>query len=166
MIYSATIIKAGDVRGTFIVSPHYTRNDGQKAPDILALSADKIVPAVNDIVLCVEGANPFDHSSVRSFDNNGGSNPIIIATYAQILETLCDMIIRGKVTLGQGTKKMVLGDDLETWAKAKDTEIAALYAWAATGVAPGPTGGIKPFPGTPAETNWNTSNLSANHKLD
>ena len=166
MIYSATIIKAGDDAGTWIVSPAYTRNDGQPAPDILALSADKIVPAVNDIVLCAEGINPFDHSSVRSFDNNGGSNPIIIATYAQILETLCDMIIRGKVTLGQGSKKMVLGDDLQTWAQAKDSEIAALYAWAATGVAPGPTGGINPFPGTPAETNWNTANLSSKHTLD
>lgn len=166
MIYSATIKQAGADAGTWIVSPLYTRNDGKPAPDILALSADQIVPAVNDIVLCAESINPFDHSSVRSFDDNGGSCPIIIATYAQILETLCDMIIRGKVTLGQGTKKMVLGDDLETWAKAKDAEIAALYAWAATGVAPGPTGGISPFPGTPAETNWNTANLSANHTLD
>ena len=49
---------------------------------------------------------------------------------------------------------------------AKDAEIAALYAWGATGVAPGPTGGIAPFPGTPAEVNWNSNNLSANHKLD
>ena len=158
MIYSATVKKAGDVQGTWIVSPAYTRNDGLPAPDILALSADKIVPAVNDIVLCVEGINPFVHSSVRSFDNNGGSNPVIIATYAQILETLCDMIIRGKVTLGQGSKKMVLGDPLQTWAQAKDAELQALYTWAATAT--------PPFPGTPALVNWDTNTLSANHKLD
>jgi hypothetical protein len=166
MIYCAKVIKSGDDQGTWYVSPAYTRNDGLPAPDILALSSDSIVPAVGDVVLCVEGINPFDHSSVRSFDNNGGSNPVIIATYAQILETLCDMIIRGKVTLGQGTKKMVLGNPLETWAQAKDAELQALYTWAATGIAPGPTGGINPFPGTPALVNWDTNTLSANHKLD
>ena len=170
MIYSATIKQAGEDAGTWLVTPHYTRNDGQPAPDILALSADQIVPAVNDIVLCAEGINPFDHSSVRSFDNNGGSNPVIIATYAQIFETLCDMIIRGKVTLGQGTKKMVLGDSLEVWAQNVDAAIQALYTWAKTGTpassGPVDTGGIPTFLGTPAYTAWSSANLSTNHKLD
>lgn len=154
MIFSATIIKAGDDVGTWVVSPAYTRNDGLPAPNILALSADQIVPAVNDIVLCIEGANPFDHSSVRSFDNNGGSNPIIIATYAQILETLCDMVIRGKVTLGQGTYKMALGDPIETWAKSVDTALSTLSA-AVGGVLPAITPSL-----------WLSTNLSTNHKLD
>jgi hypothetical protein len=166
MIYSAIVIGAGEDEGTWLVSPAYTRNDGLPAPDILALSADGIEPVENDIVLCAEGINPFDHSSVRSFDDNGGSNPIIIATFAQLFTTLCDMVIKGKVTLGEGTKKMVLGESLQTWAQAKDAEIQALYAWAATGVAPGPTGGIAPFPGTPAETMWNTNTLSTKHTLD
>ena len=166
MIYSAAVIKAGDVQGTWIVSPHYTRNDGQPAPDILALAADSIVPVANDIVLCAEGINSFDHSSVRSLDNNGGSNPVIIATFSQLFTTLCDMVIKGKVTLGTGSKKMLLGEDVQTWAQAKDSEIQALYTWAATGVAPGPVGGINPFPGTPAETMWDAANLSQNHKLD
>jgi hypothetical protein len=154
MIYSAKVIKAGDVQGTWIVSPAYTRNDGQPAPDILALSAYKIVPAVNDIVLCAESINPFDHSSVRSFDDNGGSNPIIIATYAQILETLCDMIIRGKVTLGQGSEKMVLGNSLETWAKSVDTALSTLSA-AVGNVLPAITPSL-----------WVNTNLSQNHTLD
>jgi hypothetical protein len=158
MIYSAKIIKAGSDANTWIVSPAYTRDDGQPAPNILALAADSIVPAVNDIVLCVEGINPFDHSSVRSFDNNGGSNPIIIATFAQLFKTLCDMVVLGKMTLGAGTMKMVLGDNLKTWAQAKDAEIQALYTWAGT-VTPA-------FPGTPAIVSWADSILSANHKLD
>lgn len=166
MIYSATVIRTGLETGTWVVSPAYTRNDGQPAPDILALSADKIVPAVNDIVLCAESINPFDHSSVRSFDDNGGSNPIIIATFSELFTTLCNMIVKGKMTLGTGTMKMVLGDPLQTWAQAKDAEIQALYAWAATGVAPGPTGGISPFPGTPPIISWDAGTLSANHKLD
>lgn len=166
MIYSATIKQAGETTGEWIVTPLYTRVDGQPAPDITALAANGLEPIAGDIVLCAESINPFDHSSVRSFDNNGGANPIIIATFAQLITTLCDVIIKGKVTLGAGTYKMVLGDPLATWAQAKDAEIAALYAWAATGVAPGPTGGINPFPGAPAETMWASSNLSANHKLD
>ena len=171
MIYSATVIKAGDVQGTWIVSPAYTRNDGQPAPNILALSADSIVPVAGDIVLCAEGINPFDHSSVRSFDNNGGSNPVIIATYAQILETLCDMIIRGKVTLGAGTKKMVLGDtiqtqlqkivdqltqlktDFSTWVVVPMDGGAALKAKIAAGFALKPSADLSQI-------------LSSNHKLD
>ena len=166
MIYSATIKQAGETAGTWIVTPLYTRVDGLPAPDILALAANGIEPVAGDIVLCAEGINPFDHSSVRSFDNNGGANPLIIATFAELFTTLCNMVVKGKMTLGLGTYKMVLGDPLATWAQAKDAEIAALYAWAATGVAPGPTGGIAPFPGTPAETNWSSDNLSENHKLD
>ena len=166
MIYSATVKQAGTDTGTWIVSPLYTRVDGKPAPDILALAVNGLEPIAGDIVLCAENINPFDNSSVRSFDDNGGANPLIIATFQQLITTLCDIIIKGKVTLGAGTYKMVLGDLLATWAQAKDAEIAALYAWAATGVAPGPTGGINPFPGTPALVNWASGNLSANHKLD
>lgn len=166
MIYSATIKQAGEDTATWVVSPLYTRADGKSAPDITALAANGIEPVAGDIVLCTESINPFDHSSVRSFDDNGGACPVIIATFAQLLTTLCDVVIKGKVTLGAGTYKMVLGDSLATWAQAKDAEIAALYAWGATGVAPGPAGGINPFPGVPPETNWASSNLSANHKLD
>ena len=166
MIYSATIKQAGETSGTWVVTPLYTREDGQPAPDILALAANGLEPVAGDIVLCAESINPFDHSSVRSFDNNGGSCPIIIATFAELFTTLLDIVIKGKATLGAGTDPMVLGNALATWAQAKDAEIAALYAWAATGVAPGPAGGINPFPGTPAETNWSSDNLSENHKLD
>ena len=166
MIYSATIKQAGETAGTWVVTPLYTSVDGLPAPDIIALAANGIEPVAGDIVLCAESINPFDHSSVRSFDNNGGSCPIIIATFAELFTTLLDIVIKGKVILGEGTYKMVLGDPLATWAQAKDAEIAALYAWGATGVAPGPTGGISPFPGTPAEVNWNANNLSENHKLD
>lgn len=166
MIYSATVKQAGTETGTWLVTPLYTRVDGQPAPDIIALAANGIEPVAGDIVLCAESINPFDHSSVRSFDDNGGSNPLIIATFAELFTTLLDIVIKGKTTLGTGTDPMVLGNALATWAQAKDAEIAALYVWGATGVAPGPTGGIAPFPGTPAEVNWNANNLSENHKLD
>src|SRR4030042_491015 len=105
MIYSATIIEAGEVAGTWLVSPAYTRVDGQPAPDIIALAADGITPQPDDIVLCAESINDFEH-------------------------------------------------------------ISALDAWGATGVPPGPTGGIAPFPGTPAAPVWEAATLSENHKLD
>ena len=158
MIYSATVKQAGTDTGTWIVTPLYTRVDGKPAPDIIALAANGLEPVAGDIVLCAESINPFDHSSVRSFDDNGGACPVIIATFAQLITTLCDVVIKGKVTLGAGSSKMVLGDALATWAQAKDAEIAAIYAWAAT-VTPA-------FPGTPALVNWASGNLSANHKLD
>jgi hypothetical protein len=76
------------------------------------------------------------------------------------------MQFKGKITLGEGGKKMLLGDDVQTWAKAIDAALTALYSWAATGVPPGPTGGIAPFPGSPALQAWNNANLSKNHQLD
>jgi hypothetical protein len=166
MIYSAKVVQAGLITGQWVVTPQYTRYDGTIAADITALSADGIKPVAGDFVLCVESINSFDHGTSRIFDDNSGACPIIIAVFSQLLTTTDDVTITGKVTLGTGSKKMVLGNELQTWAQAKDAEIAALYTWAKTGVAPGPTGGIVPFPGTPAETNWNTATLSENHKLD
>jgi hypothetical protein len=166
VIYSGKIVKAGLLTGQWVVTPQYTRVDGTIAPDITALSANGIELSKDDIVLCVESINSFDHGTSRIFDDNAGACPIIIATFEQLLTLALDLIVKGKVTLGTGSKKMVLGDPLQTWAQAKDAEIAALYTWAKTGVAPGPTGGIAPFPGTPAETNWNTATLSENHHLD
>lgn len=160
MIYSATIKQAGIEAGTWLVTPLYTREDGQPAPDILALAANGIEPVAGDIVLCAEGINPFDHSSVRSFDNNGGANPLIIATFAELFTTLCNMVIKGtlnvngKTTLGEGTYKMVLGDQLATWAKSVDTALSTL-AGAAGGVVPAIVASV-----------WADSNLSANNKLD
>jgi hypothetical protein len=154
MIYSATIKQAGETAGTWIVTPLYSRVDGLPAPDILALAANGIEPIAGDIVLCAESINPFDHSSVRSFDNNGGSCPIIIATFAELFTTLCDIIMKGKVTLGAGTYKMVLGDPLATWAQSVDTALSTLSA-AVGNVLPAITPSL-----------WQSTNLSENHKLD
>lgn len=154
MIYSATVLQQGTDAGTWIVTPLYTREDGQPAPDILALATDSIVPVAGDIVLCAEGINPFDHSSVRSFDNNFGSNPVIIATFAQLFTTLCDMVVKGKMTLGAGSEKMVLGTVLETWAKSVDLALSTLSA-AVGKVLPAITASV-----------WSSANLSTNHTLD
>lgn len=164
MIYSAKVKEKGLTAGTWTVTPHYTTDDGQTALDIIALAADGIEPIVGDVVLCAESINDFDHEKARDFDNNGGANPVIIAVFSQLFTTLCDMTIKGKVTLGTGSKKMVLGEELATWAAAKDAEIAALYAWGKTGT--GSAGSIPAFPGVPAETSWSSSNLSSKHKLD
>ena len=165
MIYSATVVSQGIDDGTWIVTPSYTRDDGQPAPNIIALAADGIVPQTNDIVLCAESKNDFEHNSVRIFDDNKGSNPIIIAVFSQLFTTLCDLHIKGKATLGEGTKKMVLGEPLATWAQNVDAAIQALYTWAATGTPP-PTGGIAPFSQVPAYNTWQSTNLSDKHKLD
>ena len=160
MIYSATVKQAGTDTGTWIVTPIYTRVDGQPAPDILTLAANGIEPVAGDVVLCAESINPFDHSSVRSFDDNGGSNPIIIATFAELFTTLCNMVIKGtlnvngKTTLGAGTYKMLLGEPVATWAKSVDTALTTLA---------GAAGGVVP---TIVASVWADSNLSENHKLD
>jgi hypothetical protein len=167
MIYAATIVSAGVINpDAFVVKPQYTRIDGTDALNIEALPLSGLFPTVGDVVFCAEGINDFEQSMQQIINQNGGAFPLIFASLASPIIFKVDMQLIGKMKLGQGTKKAVLGDDLQTWAQAKDAEIAALYAWAATGVAPGPTGGIAPFPGTPTETNWNTATLSANHTLD
>jgi len=167
MIYAAIIVSAGIINpDAFVVKPQYTRIDGTDALNIEALPLSGLFPTVGDIVFCAEGINDFEQSMQLLINKNGGAFPLIFASLASPIIFKVDMTLLGKMKLGEGTKKMVLGDDLQTWAQAKDAEIAALYTWAKTGVAPGPTGGIVPFPGTPAETNWNTATLSQNHKLD
>lgn len=166
MIYAATVNGQGTTAGTYSVTPLYTRIDGQDAPVIDALPVNGLVPAVGDVVYCAEGINDLAQSMQLLINDNGGAYPIIIASIAPSLVYGVDMQITGNVVLGQGGKKMVLGDDLATWAQAVDAALQALYAWGATGVAPGPAGGINPFTGSPALQSWASSNLSQNHSLD
>lgn len=164
MIYSAIVKQAGIEEGQWIVSPQYTRDDGTPAPDQPALAANGIKPVANDIVLCAESQNSFDHSTFRKFDDNTGACPVIIAVFSQLMTLIDDVTITGKVTLGTGSKKMVLGDDLQTWAQKVDAALQALYTWGATGT--GSSGSIPPFSQSPALQPWNAATLSANHKLD
>ncbi len=166
MIYAATVKSEGQTSGTYLVTPHYTRVDGTDAPDIEALSINGLVPANNDVVFCAEGINDFSQSIQMIFNDNGGAFPLIIASLAQLLVFSIAMQITGNVKLGQGGKKMLLGETVQTWAQAVDAALQALYSWGATGVAPGPTGGIAPFPGTPPLQTWPTGALSTKHELD
>jgi hypothetical protein len=158
MIYAATVQGEGVTAGTYIVQPHYTHVDGVDAPVIEALPVNGLVPAKDDIVFCAEGMNDFLQSSQMIFNDNGGAFPLIIASLAQLLVFSVAMQIAGKVKLGQGGKKMLLGDTVQTWAQKIDAALTALYAWGAT-VSP-------PFPGTPALQPWSTAALSQNHELD
>ena len=158
MIYAATVKGAGETAGTYLVTPHYTRVDGTTAPDIEALPGNGLTPADGDVVFCAEGINDFSQSMQMIFNDNGGAFPIIFASLAQLLVFSVAMQITGKVKLGQGGKKMLLGDDVQTWAQKVDAALSALYAWGAT-VTP-------PFPGTPALSPWPIAALSANHELD
>ena len=171
MLYTA-IVQSQSIEDSnqWLIAPQYTHVDGQPAENIYALAANGIVPAVNDLVLCAESRNSFDQSTFRCFDDNGGACPIIIATYSDLLTLMLDFVLKGKMTLGAGSNPMVLGNKLATWAQNVDAAIQALYTWAKTGTPPsgGPvdTGGIPPFPGTPAYNAWDGSELSQNHKLD
>lgn len=166
MIFAATVKGEGTTQGTYLVTPHYSRVDGTDAPDIESLPINGLTPANGDVVFCAEGINDFSQSMQMVFNDNGGAFPIMFASLAQLLVFSVAMQITGKVTLGQGGKKMLLGETVQTWAQAVDAALTALYAWGATGVAPGVTGGIVPFPGVPALQSWNTAALSENHELD
>lgn len=167
MIYAATVNGMGLTAGTYSVTPLYTRIDGTEAPAIDALPINGLVPAAGDTVYCAEGINDLAQSMQLLVNDNGGAYPIIIASISRaIVYDLDTEQFKGKITLGEGGKKMLLGDDVATWAKAVDGALNALYAWAQTGVAPGPAGGIEPFPGTPPLQPWADANLSQNHSLD
>jgi hypothetical protein len=105
-------------------------------------------------------------------NKNGGAYPIIFASLASSLVYIPDIQFLGNIKLGQGGKKMLLGDDVQTWAQNVDSQIQALVAWAKTGLPSvpaavgSPTGGIAPYPGTPAYNTWQSANLSQNHQLD
>jgi hypothetical protein len=167
MIYAAKVQGRGQTNGTWKVTPQYTRVDGTDAPDIEALPMFGLEPETGDVVFCAEGINDFSQSMQMIFNDNGGAFPLIIASLEQVLVfSLSTLQIKGKVKLGDGGKKMLLGDTVQTWAQSVDAALQALYAWGATGVAPGVTGGINPFSQSPALQSWPTDALSIKHELD
>mgnify|MGYP001171417805 FL=1 len=166
MIYAAKVQGKGQTKGTWKVAPQYTRVDGTDAPEIEAFSLNGLEPETGDTVFCAEGINDFSQSMQMIFNDNGGAFPLIFASLAQTLVYSMAMHLTGKIQLGQGGKKMLLGETVQTWAQSVDAALQALYAWGASGVEPGPTGGINPFSQTPALQSWPTDALSVNHELD
>lgn len=126
MIYAATVKGEGATAGTYLVKPHYTRVDGTDAPDIEALPVDGLVPETDDVVFCIEGVNDFSQAIQMIFNDNGGAFPLIIASLAQALVYAIDLQIQGKVKLGDGGKKMVLGDTIKTEVQKIIDQIAQL----------------------------------------
>jgi len=115
MIYAAKVKSEGQTQGTFIVTPQYTRVDGTDAPDIEALPVFGLEPEIGDVVFCAEGINDFSQAMQMIFNDNGGAYPLIIASLEQVLVfSLSTLQIKGKVKLGDGTDKMILGDTLKT----------------------------------------------------
>jgi len=167
MIYAAKVNGKGQTQGTWKVAPQYTRVDGTDAPEIEAFSLNGLEPEDGDTVICAEGINDFSQSMQMLFNDNGGAFPLIIASLEQMLIfSFTTLQLKGRVKLGDGGKKMLLGDTVQTWAQSVDAALQALYAWGATGVAPGPTGGINPFSQSPALQSWPTTALSVKHELD
>ena len=167
MIYAAKVNGKGQTQGTWKVAPQYTRVDGTDAPDIEAFALNGLEPEIGDTVFCAEGINDFSQSAQMIFNDNGGAFPLIIASLEQMLIfSFMTLQLKGRVKLGDGGKKMLLGDTVQTWAQSVDAALQALYAWGATGVAPGPTGGINPFSQSPALQSWPTTALSVKHELD
>ena len=166
MIYAAKVQGKGQTEGTWKVAPQYTRVDGTDAPEIEAFSLNGLEPQTGDTVFCAEGINDFSQSMQMIFNDNGGAFPLIFASLAQTLVYSMAMHLTGKIQLGRGGKKMLLGETVQTWAQSVDAALQALYAWGASGVEPGPTGDINPFSQTPALQSWPTDALSVNHELD
>lgn len=115
MIYAAIVRGEGQTAGTWMVAPQYTRIDGTDAPEIEALALNGLEPETGDVVFCAEGINDFSQSMQMIFNDNGGAFPLIIASLEQVLVfSLTSMQIKGKVKLGDGGEKMVLGDTIKS----------------------------------------------------
>ena len=165
MIYSAIVKGAGLEEGQWVISPQYTRDDGSPAPDQPALAANGIKPATNDVVLCAESQNSFDHSTFRKFDDNSGACPIIIATFEQMLTLLV------KLTLGAGTDFMLLGDATKTELQKIVDQLTQLKndfsSWTPVPNDGGAALKTKLTAGFNTKPSANLSSiLSQNHKLD
>lgn len=175
-VFSATVTKAGDDAGQWIVQPHVIEVNGEDSPEIPALAGDAIKPAVDNVVLCVTSRNNYDHVLQNRANRSTGANLIIVAVFSDeltrdailnITKTLNvggDFNLTGNATLGAGTQKMVLGESLQTTIEAMIAALNALYAWGATGT--GAAGSIPAFPQLPPVPTWNAATLSSHHKLD
>lgn len=168
-VFSATVKKAGDGDGEWIVQPHVIEVNGQDAPEMPALAGQGIQPEIDNIVLCVTSRNNYDHALQNRANRSTGANLIIVAVFSDelttdaivnITETLNvggDFNLEGKATLGLGTQKMVLGESLAAYAATVNAALTAIIAWGAN-VTPPLVGAVPPV--------WSPSNLSARHKLD
>jgi hypothetical protein len=165
MIYAATIVSAGVINpDAFVVKPQYTRIDGTDALNIEALPLSGLFPTVGDVVFCAESINDFEQSMQQIINQNGGAFPLIFASLASPIIFKVDMTLLGKLVLGEGTYKMLLGEKMKAWSQAVDNALSALYQWGALGT--GASGSIPAFPGTPALVAWSDDNMSDNHLLD
>lgn len=172
MIYAAVVISPGIKNPkAFLVTPQYTRIDGVAALDIEALPVSGLSCTPGDVVFCAEGINDFAQASQIIFNDNGGAYPLIFGTLASPLTLKTDFSLLGKMTLGMGTAKMVLGDTAQTqlqkivdqlaqlkndfagWVVIPNDGGAALKAKIAAGFALKPDADLSQI-------------LSENHKLD
>ena len=175
--FSAEVIEAAEDSGQYIVQPLMIEADATDTPEMPALAADAIKPAVGDIVLVITSRNNYEHELQNRVTRSTGANLIIVAVFSDeltrdailnITKTLNvggNFNLTGDASLGAATKKMVLGESLAEWAQSVDAALQLIIAWGATGVAPGPTGGIAPLAGV-TQPVWSNANLSTHHKLD
>ncbi|MBN2401985.1 MAG: hypothetical protein JXN64_06275 [Spirochaetes bacterium] len=156
MIYAAEIISTGIINpDAFIVQPKYTRIDGVDALTIEALPINGLYPGVGDIVFCAEGINDFNQEIELLINDNGGAFPLIFATLVSPIVYKIDMQLLGKMTLGEGSSKMVLGEALAAWAQSVDTALSIIQGAAGSDYVP-----------TITASEWQDNILSENHKLD
>lgn len=163
MNYAAEVIKAGDNPGEWIVQPFITETDGKDAAKRSAFSADSIKPAIGNYVFCIESWNNSEFEFQQRINDPSGANVVIVGVFADeltrdaTLNILKNLNVKGKAALGAATQKMVLGDNLATYAAKIDAAFAAINSWGA-GVTP-------PLPPLVLPV-WSPTNLSQNHKLD
>ena len=170
MIYAATVISAGVKNSSaFVVKPKYTRIDGTDALNIEALPLSGLLPSVGDIVFCAENINDFDQETQQLINKNMGAFPLIFASLASPIIYQVDFTLLGKMVLGEGTYKMVLGDALEDWLINTlktyiDSHVHVYQGTAVVGGVSGTSAGTTNAPLPPLTAP--TGILSENHTLD
>lgn len=162
--FSAEVLEAGDVDGTWLVQPRIVEVTAQPRTPLVALAATTLKPEIGDVVFCIETMNGYDHTPQQRINDPGGATLIIVGVFSEVVN------FSGEVILGEGTYKMVLGEPLGVWAAKVDAAISALYSYLQSVQAPpGALGGplVPVFLGTPTPPAWIAAdNLSQRNKLD
>jgi hypothetical protein len=146
--FIAKVDAPGASAGEWLVTPQIIEMTGVQHAQITVGTSQGIKPAIGDSVLILTMRNNLDFANVsRYFEANEANGVIVGVVAASAFENVGAFTITGSLKVGDGSQKMVRGDDLQAFCEDVLDVLQQVVTWAGTGVAPGPTGGIAPLTG-------------------
>lgn len=131
----------------WVVLPQIREMDGSNFKPISVAAGNGITPAIGDKVLILTMRNNLDFEIISRYFSASASNGVIIAIIDSVLFELTgsykitgNLDVTEKTKLGDGSQKMVRGNDLKDFCQEVLDALTTIKNWATSTAAP-PGGG-------------------------